>query len=1048
MQSTYIKRILSCLLLCLLFAGPAIAQQTIQVQIKILGDDNTTLPGVTILVKKGNTKKGIGVTDTKGAATVTVAPNDVLAFQFMGFEVKEMPVNGKTSMFVRMVPSVKSLKESVIVGYQRKTKETITGSVTRITADDIKDIPASNIEQLMQGKVAGLNIQNNTGAPGFRGTAAIRGLSQISVSGSGNNAFLTPSSPLYVIDGVPVDANAGFEYGFQSKGPGTSPLSLIPPEDIASIDVMKDADAAALYGSRGANGVIVITTKRGKSAVPIIRLTSNFFMNTVPKLRSTVGGKTEREFLINEILASGRYEDLYLLTTTQHLADSLNPFYNNTTDWQKLFYKNTYNQSHNLSISGGTQELSYKTNLNYYRERGVIKNTGFDRYSLSMSLDYNPDKRFKLAGSINGGIGNKLKGSGNGLTDVGVGSSIASSLLPGPSYFLNVSRLTGTILRNNDSKTYNLRSYLDASYEFLPNLRLGNNISYDYTQNSEDAFVPALANNNQSSVYGYTGRSSNLYDRTALTYSNTFNNDHTFYAAVFSELIMNKTQAREINQGNGPNDAYRGPLGFSSIYSGYSGIEVSGGYIESNSLGLAANAQYDYKKKYVVNVSYRADGNSYAGVKDRWAKSPSMGVKWNFDREPWIQELGWIDYGSLRATYGINLRPSTDVFASLGSYLVGGNYNNVPRITPRLGQMPNPYLKPERVEQYNFGFDLSLLKGRATVTVDVYQKVISDMLFSRSLNSATGFSSTTTNGASMLNKGYEVSLGFRPLPADSKLYWNFSVNAAVNKDALLALPGGVTQIISSSDYGPIVTKVGRNTLSNFLYVSEGVYSTDNDIPVDPVTGLRYRNSSGGYYKAGDMNYRDVDGNYITNSKDLQIAGNPVPRLTGGFYSTMTYKQFSLTMSGTIVYKRDLLNNALSERLGNLNRPYGDTDAGPLTLPSLDGYDYWKQSGDNAKYPNPLHYFGNTDNYNGSQTLFQEDGSYFKLNALTVGYTFNKDWIRKARLNNARIYLTGANLLMLSSYSGPNPENVTDLGRDRLDSYPAAASYTFGLNLEF
>lgn len=1038
-----IQRILPCLWLVLTLCGPVAAQQGIPVNIKILGDDNTALPGVTILLKKGTERKGIGVTDTKGAATVTVQPNDVLVFQFIGFELKEMPVNGKSSLLVRMVPSVKSLKESVIVGYQRKTKETITGSVTRITADEIKDIPVSNIEQLMQGKVAGLNIQNNTGAPGFRGTSAIRGLAQISVSGSGNNAYLTPSSPLYVIDGVPVDANAGFEYGFQSKGPGTSPLSLIPPEDIASIDVMKDADAAALYGSRGANGVIVITTKRGKSAVPIIRLTSNFFMNTIPELRKTIGGKSERDFMINEILASGRYEDLYRITTTAHLADSLNPFYNNSTDWQQLFYKNTYNQSHNLSISGGTQELSYKTNLNYYRERGVIKNTGFDRYSLSMNLDYNPDKRFKLAGSVSGGIGNKLKGSGNGLTDVGVGSSIASSLLPGPSYFLNVSRFTGTILRNNDSKTYNLRSYLDASYEFLPNLRLGNNLSYDYTQNSEDAFVPALANNNRSSVYGYTGRTSNLYNRTALTYSNTFKEDHTVYAAAFSELIINKIQAREINQGNGPNDAYRGPLGFSSIYSGYSGIEVYGGYIESNSLGLAANVQYDYKKKYVVNFSYRADGNSYAGVKDRWAKSPSLGTKWNFDREPWIQELGWVDYGSLRFTYGINLRPSTDVFASLGSYLVGGNYNNVPRITPKLGQMPNPYLKPERVEQFNFGFDLSVLKGRATVTVDVYQKVISDMLYARSLNTATGFSSTTTNGASMLNKGFEVALGFRPLPQDSKFYWNFSVNAAVNKDALLSLPGGVTQIISSSGYGPIVTKVGRNTLSNFLYVSNGVYGNDDQVPVDPVTGLRYRNAAGGYYQAGDVRYGDVDGNFITNTRDLQIAGNPVPRVTGGFYSTMTYKQYSLTLSGTILLKRDLLNNALSERLGNLYYPYN-----ALTLPDISEYDYWKQTGDATKYPNPLRYYGNTDNYNGSQTLFQEDGSYFKLNAATVGYTFNKNWIRKARMNNARIYLTGANLLMLSRYSGPNPENVTELGRDRLDSYPVSPSYTFGLNLEF
>ncbi|PSL44383.1 TonB-linked SusC/RagA family outer membrane protein [Chitinophaga niastensis] len=1040
------------LFIAVLLTLPALLHaQAIIVTGKVLTDDNAPMPGVTIMLKKDAThKQGIGITNNNGEFTVSVSATDILEFTYVGFESRQIPVKGKVHLVVAMRPSSKSLKEAVVVGYQRKTKEVITGSVTRITADEIKDVPVSNVEQLLQGKVAGLSIQNNTGSPGFRGSTVLRGLSQIAVSGSGNNAYLTPASPLYVIDGVPVDANAGYEYGFQSKGPGTSPLSMIPPEDIATIDIMKDADAAALYGSRGANGVIVITTKRGKSAVPIVRLFSSFFMNTTPPLRKTVGGLSERDFLVNEILSTYSQDEINKISKTPFLSDSLNPFFNNSTNWQALYYKPTFNQTHNLSVSGGTQVLSYKTNFNYYRERGVIKNTGFDRYAASLNLDYNPSEKFKISGSVTAGLGKKLKGSGNGLTDVGAGSGVASSLLPGPSYFLNVSRFTGAINRKSDSKTYNFRTYIDGTYEFLPHVRIGNNISYDYTDDTEDNFIPALANGDQSAVYGYSGHTANLYDRSSLTYSNTFKEKHTLYASVFSELIVGQTQAREINLNNGPNDVYHGPLGFSSYYGGYSGIEVNGGYLETHSVGLAANLTYDFSKKYVINFNYRADGNSYAGVKDRWAKSPSLGLKWNFDKEEFMKGLSWLDFGDLRATYGVNLRPSTNVFASLGSYLVNGNYNNVSRITPKLGIMPNPYLKPERVEQYNLGIDLSLLKGRFAFTVETYQKVISNMLYDRNLSTSTGFTKTVTNESSMMNKGYEVTISIRPLPASSKFFWNLSLNWAVSKDILLELPGGATQVIYSSDNGPVINKVGRNTLSNFLYLTDGVYSSNDDVPIDPITGLRMRSSSGGYFHAGDTKYKDVDGNYIVDTRDLQIAGNPVPRLNGGFYSTMTYKNFSFAVSGTILYHRDLLNNALSERLGNLYYPFGNkpnTD-GPLTLPDVSQYNYWKKAGDQAKYPNPLNYNGNTDNYNPSQSLFQEDGSFFKINSVTLGYTFNRELIKKAKLNNARVYFTGANVLMLSKYSGPNPENVTTLGRDRLDSYPSSPSYTLGLNLEF
>ncbi len=1047
MMPRFTKFLFTVSALLLLLSGVVHAQQLISVKGKVL-EGKDPLPGVSIsVINPDGKKQTLTATNNDGQFNLRVASNAKLVFNYVGYNSKTVELKGQTNLTVLMTSDTKTLEDAVVVGYQRKTKETVTGSLTRITADQIKDVPVSSVEQLLQGRVAGLNIQSNTGAPGFRGSTAIRGLSQIGVQGSGNDAYLSPSSPLYVVDGIPIDANSGFEYGFESKGPGTSPLALIPPEDVASIDVMKDADAASLYGSRGANGVIVITTKRGNSEVPLIRLTSNFFMNTVPQLRQTVGGKEERDALINTIMSTNNLNEIYRISQNQFLADSLNAFYNNATDWQALYYKPTFNQTHNLSVSGGNQGLNYKTNLNYYNERGVIKNTGFDRYSLSSQMNYKPNDKLSVTGSVTGSLGNKLKGSGNGLTDVGAGSSLASSLLPGPSYFLNVARFTNALNNRNDAKTYSISSFIDASYEVIPALRLGTTLSYSYIQNNEDTFTPSLANSGQSKVYGYVAKTSNLYNRTALTYSKTFGDDHTIYTGVFSEITSTKNRAREANLGNGPNDNYFGPLGYSSLYNGFVGI-TAGGFTDTHSVGAGANASYDYKKRYVVNFNYRIDGNSYAGVKSRWAKSPSVGFKWNIEKEEFTQKLTWLDYASARFSYGINLRPSTNVYASLGSYSVVGNYNNVPRISPVLGLMPNPYLKPERVEQFNLGFDLSVLKGKATLTIDAYQKVISDMLFSQALPTSTGFATVITNDASMMNKGIEVALSFRPLPISSKLYWNFSVNGAINKDVLLSLPGGASQILSGD--GSFITKVGRNTLSNFLYTSQGVYSRDSDVPVDPITGRSYKNTKGGDYKAGDVMFKDVDGNYITDINDLEIAGNPVPRVIGGFYSTLTYGKFGLTLNGSFTIKRDLLNNALSSRLGNYYFPFGNdvSPAGPKTMVDISQYNYWRSPGDVATYPNPLRYLGNTDSYNSSQTLFQEDGTYFKLNSATFSYAFNKSFVSRYGFTNARIYLTGANLFILSKYSGPNAENVTELGRDRLDSYPNSPSYTVGFNLEF
>lgn len=1041
MAAFYIRvvNIFTLLLICGLTTS---AQTKINVKGRVLNsEEGTPLPGVSILLHSATGKPvPLQVTSDKGEFSVNVEPNAKLEFRFISYDPQVISVGGRTVLLIKLKSSATALNEAVVIGYQKRSKETVTGAVSRITADEIKDVPVSNLEQLMQGKVAGLNIQQTTGAPGFRGSAVIRGISQVMVQGSGQNAYLTPQSPLYVIDGIPIDANAGFEYGFQSQGPGTSPLSMIPPEDVQSIDIMKDAEATSLYGSRGANGVIVITTRRGNSAVPIVRYTGSLFMNFPPPLRKTIGGKAEREYRTDMIWNTENMNEIRNISLTPFLADSLNPFFNNSTDWQGIYYQRTYNQTHNASVSGGDQKLNYKTNLNYYSERGVIKNTGFDRYSLSLNINFNPSSKLQVSGYLSAGLGKKLKGSGNGLTDVGAGNDISSSLLPGPSYFINVGQFSNSIYRKNDTKTYLTSFYLNVMYELFPHVQLSSNTSFDYTADLEDTFTPAMANGGMPSVYGFSGRKENLYNRSMVMYSNTWNGKHSVYGSVFSEASMSNYQNKMINKTNGPNDLYHGPLGFNSYYSGISGVPLEGGFSQVHSIGLAANVQYNYDRKYVVNLNYRADGNSYAGLQNRWAKSPSLGLRWNFNKEAFLEDANWLDYGSFRFSYGVNLRPVTNIYASQGWYDIKGNYNNVTRISPHLGVMPNPSLKPERVQQFNYGFDMGLFKNRVSVIFDAYTKTVFDMLYERELATSTGFASTYTNEATLYNYGYEATVSVRPFPQTSKINWTVSFNWAVNRDVLVSLPAGAAQMLSPD--GTMINRVGYGALSNFFYISKGVYPSDDYVPVDPVTGLRYR-TNGGNFRAGDMKFQDVNGNYILDAADRQVAGSPIPRITGGFSSYLTWKNYSLNLNGTIMFKRVLLNDALSSRMAYLRTPFSQG-----TLVDLNDLDYWKKDGDVAQYPNPFGYLDNTSSYYNLQTLFQEDGSYIKLNALTFGYAFDRQKLKRYRMNALRVYSTVTNLFMITGYSGPNPESVTDLGRDYMNTYPMSRSVTLGLNIEF
>lgn len=1036
------------------------SQQEIYAQAKISlsgtvrdASTNEALIGVSILESTSGQPKAIGITDNNGNFRVSVSPGTNIILRYIGYTDYTYKVSaGKNKVSIRMRTTENRLKEALIIGYQTKTRELNTGSAVKIEGKELQDVPVSSVEQLLQGRVAGLNIQNNTGVPGGRGVVVLRGLSNIDIKGSGSDAFLTPTSPLYVIDGVPVEPDANFSYGFESAGPGVSPLSLIPPEDIESMEILKDAQATALYGSRGAYGVILITTRRGTSPIPLVRYTANFFVNTPPQLRSTIGGALERRIRVQEVLKYGTYDDIFAMSLDPLLADSLNPYYNNSTNWQGVFYQSTYNQTHNINISGGNPTFNYKADLGYYHENGVIQNTGFDRYSMSTNSQYQPNPKFRVFTTLSAQLGKRKLGSGNGLLQQGVGKNgQASSLLPPPSYLQSTSSVLSALQTDNDNKTLNLRASTDINYQLIEGLNLSTSLSYDYSSNTQDRFIPAAAHNDFSQTYAYDDRKFTLYNRNSISYFRSINKDHNFLVTAFNELYNKGYQAHIIQEEKTPNDQYQGPLGYDSYYSLGGGLLDN--YSRIHTASFAGMFSYNYKQKYVVDLSYRIDGSSSSGFKDPYSKNPAIGLRWNFNKEHIFDDSKWLSYGSLRASWGQNIVPSGDIFMVYGSYVPRNTYNGNPRVGSDFDAAPNPFLKPSTTTQYDLGFEGGFFDNHIEVLFDAYYKDAKNLLREKDLSNMTGYNKVNTNETALSVIGYEWTLTFRPLPKTAAVSWTISLVGAYSRDFLTHLPDDARQIIQRDDATGqhILLRVGRNALTNYLVNTLGVFSSTGDVPVDPATGLRYRTSNGTYFQGGDPYYQDVDHNYILNDYDLVAAGNSQPLITGGLQSYVTYKSFTLNLSTSFTAIRDILNNSLAQRLAYVSDPYGTNSAdGPRTIVNVNDIEYWSKSGMTTKFPNLFDYrrAGSVSPFRVDQTLFQEDGSYFKINTVTLAYMVNKDFTARFGINTIRLYLSCNNLMTFSSYSGPNPENVSSLGRDQPDGYPIPRTYNFGFNVEF
>ncbi len=1016
--------------------------------------------GVSIF--NADTKKVIGFTNSNGGFTVSLPDNSVITFKMIGYiqHYIKLVNPGKEIRVLLRASSNADLKDVVVEGFRTISRQTNTGSSVIISGKDLQDNPSASVEALLQGRVAGLNIQNNNGSPGARSSILLRGLSSVSVSGSGDNTFLNPTSPLFVVDGVPVDMNSNYQYGFDQGGPGISPLALIPVEDIEKVEVLKDAAATALWGSRGAYGVILITTKRGNSEIPIVQYTGQFFYSTVPKLRDVIGGRGERMLRINEILGNDTSyaHGLGNINLNPILSDSLNPYYNNSTNWQSVFYKPTSNYTHNINIMGGSQKFNYKTNINIYKENGIIKNTGLTRYSLNMNALYQPSRAFRLMASINSGLAQNQKGSGIGLLQDGVAAaSSASSLLPPPSNFsANNAALAGLAVKD-DNKTLQIQPNIDIQWQPIQGLNFQSTTNYNFNSTTSDNFRPSFINSGNGLYTSNNSRTYALYNRNSINFIKSIEKSgvgvHNFNAFVFNEVQINSFRSYQAQAVGTPNDYIQGPTGY-NWYGSTSGTYDN--LSETRNIAFGGAFSYNYKLKYVLDFQYRVDGNSTNGPVAGYKTSPTFSARWNMQNEDWAKDWTWMNESSFRGSYGKILSPTGSLFTTFGKYVPGNNYNGQQSVGSDYSYIPNVNYQQFTNTELDFGYEGAFFNNRINFTYDFYYYMKDNQPRDLSLPNTSGFSMITTNGVSTVSYGNEFSLSYRAFDTQrgDKFTLTISANAALNRDVLTQLPGGVRQIFindASTQNLPVLLRIGNNPLSTLVYNTVGVYPTSAAVKVDPVTGkpIQVGYGSGIFLTGGSPQWTDLNGDYTIDQNDLMILGNPEPKVTGGFNIYSSYKQWSATLSGSFTLFRDVINASLASRFQNFGNPYSDPTSAGVLVP-LDQYNYWKQSGDIARYPDPNNfvYNGYINPYRFNQSLFMEDGSYWKFNSLTIAYTANRKWSQQFGVSSARLYLTAGNLLILSPYSGPNPENVSDLGRDSPNGYPNKRTFTLGVNLQF
>ncbi len=967
-------------------------------------------------------------TDTLGRFQLRLHHGDTLFCSFIGYSPRRVVFNKAADLVIQLSEDNQNLDQVVVTGYKSQAKAEITGSVATLKMDQVTEVQAAeSFSSLLQGKIAGVNIQLNSGEPGASPAVIIRGLAAVT---RGDASAI--SEPLYVVNGIPIISRTSSEFAITS----TNVLADLNPSDIEDITVLKDASAAAIYGSRAANGVILITTKKGKRGRSQINLSIRTGINFVPPLLDIAGGLKEREQVQH-------LYDLYApygVYMPAMYTDVTNPFYNNSSDWQRYLYRTSITQDYGGSVRGAGDFGQYDISMGYMNSKGILFNTGFKRYSTMVNTSFNALKNVLV---INNALAISRTDQSRNPDAL---STNYSSLLPLP----NNPIVKGTevyLPGKNSNLNDRIRFSTEAALNPFRNFTYRATVSLEYLRAMRDSYSESRRTLRVSNSSG-VGENRNLLFQHTLTYTPKFGNGHSLSILGGQSLEKNESKLTNVSS------VTSAPSLSQSVHWPKGGSIGSSNYTASTLLSYFSRVDYSYKQKYLLGGSIRTDGSSKFGKDNRWGVFPSISAGWNFYKESALSQLGWLSNGKLRGSFGLSGTTWDNNYLALGimdggsldryNSLLEISYGGVSGFTPTwFDGFKNDNLTWVKTKMANVGMDLSFFKGKVEFIFDAYEKLTNGLLLTTSLPTTSGYNEVYRNAADVLNRGLEFTLN-TDVRRGKNFSWTSNLNFAYNKNRVVRLPDGNADIIkistSGQDFGSIV-RTGAPLNGFFFYQSEGVYQSEKEIPINPATGKPLIGLQNKPLAVGDRKFKDQNGDYRINVADRVYAGDPNPKWSGGWTNDFSYKKFSFNVVSTFVSGRSIVNTALLSRLR-----MGKEFAGATSLPNFDHYSIWEKSGDNARYPT-LNPWGDASQIVDYDSGYIEDGSYFKIKSATLSYIINKrSATRFFPFERMRVYCTLDNVITFQKYSGPDAELTTIDGFDKSGGYPMRKMLLFGISI--
>ncbi len=1005
---------------CILFLS-VLLSQGLHSQSTITGkvvseDKQVQLEGAVIVIK--GQKQGV-VAGRDGTFSISSKqPANTLIITYTGFEKQELNVTGNSNIVVTLKKDQRQLEDVLVTGYSTQNKKFIAGSIFTVKGDDIKDMPAAGFNQLLQGKATGVQVLSNSGVPGGGVTFRIRG----------NNSINASVDPLYIIDGVFISNNDPIQTGLGNQQQ-SNPLADINTADIENITILKDANATAIYGSLGANGVVIVTTKRGRlnSKAKINFNTYYGSSAATKKFKVTTGPETAlltNESRTNTVADGGASVPLIANPESQ-------PTYNRTDD----LFRNASTVNTEISAQGGTEKSTYYAGFGYLKQQSIVKPSNFERYTGRFNYDNYLTDRLKIGTSISlSRTWRNVSGSDNNPQGV-----INSALFPRS--YLPVYNADGTYARygsfdnhialinnlNNDAVGWRTIGNFYCEYTFLPELKLRTSWSVDnnseYENNYTNTLLVAGISTNGSAA-SYETKTQVLTNEQVLTYIKSFgnNNRHSINA------LIGNTVNTVLNQSTSASGT-----GFAT--NSLTAVSVAATRSGSSSRSLAklisffGKASYTYNNKYTIDGSLRADASSKFGINNRWGYFPSGGFTWRLGQEDFIKNLNIFDDIKFRTSVGLSGNQNgIGSYAALGLWSSGANYLEQPGSSP--SQLANPDLTWETTRQVDIGVDFTILKNRLNISFDYYDKSTSDLLLNVPVASRSGFTSYLQNYGGVSNKGFEISVRSTNITTrDFRWTTDFNISRNINR---------IEKLASDISLGAS----GRNIsiLKNGFAVNS--FQLYNQLYVDP--------------KTGNAVYEDVNDDKQITAADRKIVGNALPDFTGGLTNSLSYKNFDFSFFFYFQQGNKIMN------MNDFFLVHGNTQANIGFLPRQ--LDRWQKPGDITDIPRMTTFSGNpsannsaANNYGGNvanlSSRYLEDGSFIRLKTLSLSYTIPSVIVKKIGLNNIRAYVQGTNLLTFTRYGGLDPEISSQSSNQNTAGYdwatvPQPRTVQVGINVTF